>query len=80
MSSQGLLDLDLVVYMKSEFLGDDDEPIEIAHLMSNLAIALLVGGLCVHLVGSPVLVPSMEEGEVCNGLCLGMETIGRMVM
>lgn len=26
--------------MKSEFLGDDDEPIEIAHLMSNLAIAV----------------------------------------
>ncbi|KAJ5589314.1 hypothetical protein N7537_011992 [Penicillium hordei] len=35
MSSQDLLDLDLVVYMKTEFLGD--ELIEIEHLISNLA-------------------------------------------
>lgn len=33
-----------------------------------LSSELLVGGLCVHLVGSLVLTPSMEGGEVCNGL------------
>lgn len=45
-----------------------------------LSSELLVGGLCVHSVGSLVLIPSMEGGEACNGVCLGMETIGRMVM
>ncbi|KAJ5459095.1 hypothetical protein N7530_011039 [Penicillium desertorum] len=50
--------------------------------MSSLkACSLLVGGLCVPLMGSLAFVPSMEGNEVCNALRLGVETmVGRMVM
>lgn len=46
-----------------------------------LSSRLLVGGLCVPLVGSLAFLPLMEGSEVCGGLRYGMETmLGRMVM
>jgi hypothetical protein len=53
----------------------------LSSFISSFTSQLLVGGLCVPLMGSLAFAPSMEGNEVCNGLRLGVETmVGRMVM